>query len=80
MLGKRIVAANAAIANTTTAVKLRVGKTVIETPRKAGLGWVDALANYLSIAADGTPQVCVPVYSLTINGDTGDLGGPAEIV
>ncbi|MGI6417077.1 MAG: neutral/alkaline non-lysosomal ceramidase N-terminal domain-containing protein [Thermoguttaceae bacterium] len=79
LLGKRIVAANAAIANTTTAVKLRVGKTVIETPRKAGLGWVDALANYSSIAADGTPQVCVPVYSLTINGDTVIWAAPLEL-
>jgi neutral ceramidase len=79
LLGERILAANAAIANTTAAVKLWVGRTVVETPRKAGLGWLDALANYSSISADGTPQVRVPVYSLIINGDTVIWAAPLEL-
>jgi hypothetical protein len=58
---------------------LRVEKTIVETPRKAGLGWVDALANYSSITADGTPQVRVPVYTLTINGDTVIWAAPLEL-
>lgn len=79
LLGERILAANAAIANSTSDVTLRVGKTVVETSRKAGLGWPDALADYSSVSADGTPQVRVPVYSLVINGDTVIWAAPLEL-
>jgi len=79
LLGERILAANAAIENTTADVTLRVGKTVVETPRKAGLGWPDTLADYSSISADGTPQVRVPVCSLVINGDTVIWAAPLEL-
>ena len=79
LLGERILAANAAIANSTSDVTLRVGKTVVETPRKAGLGWPGALADYSSVSADGTPQVRVPVYSLVINGDTVIWAAPLEL-
>ena len=65
--------------NTTADVRLRVGKTVVETPRKPGLGWPDAMADYSSISADGTPQVRVPVYSLTINADTVIWAAPLEL-
>jgi len=79
LLGERILAANAAMGNTTAHVTLRLGKTVVETPRKAGLGWPDALADYSSISADGTPQVRVPVYTLTINSDTVIWAAPLEL-
>lgn len=79
LLGERILAANAAIENTTADVTLRVGRTFVETPRKPGLGWPDALAEYSSISADGTPQVRVPVYSLTINADTVIWAAPLEL-
>lgn len=79
LLGEPILAANAAIENTTADVTLRVGKTVVETPRKAGLGWPDALAEYSTISADGTPQVRVPVHSLIINNDTVIWAAPLEL-
>jgi hypothetical protein len=79
LLGERILVANAAMGNTTADVTLRVGKTFVETPRKAGLGWPDALADYSSLSADGTPQVRVPVYSLTINSDTVIWAAPLEL-
>jgi hypothetical protein len=79
LLGERILAANAAIGNTTADVTLKVGKSVVETPRKAGLGWLDVLADYSAISADGTPQVRVPVYSLTINSDTVIWAAPLEL-
>ena len=79
LLGERILAANAAIGNATADVTLRVGKTIVETPRKAGLDWPDALAEYSFITADGIPLVRVPVYSLTINGDTVIWAAPLEL-
>jgi hypothetical protein len=79
LLGERILAANAAIVKTTSDVTLRVGQTVVETPRKAGLGWPDSLADYFAMSADGTPQVRVPVYSLAINSDTVIWAAPLEL-
>ena len=79
LLGDRILAANRAIADTTGEVSLSLGKTVIETPRKAGLGWLDGLGDYASVSADGAPQVRVPVYSLTINHDTVLWAAPLEL-
>jgi neutral ceramidase len=79
LLGKRILAANAAIENTTADVTLRAAKMVVETPRKAALGWPDNLADYSSISSDATPQVRVPVYSLTINSDTVIWAAPLEL-
>ena len=79
LLGERILAANAALKETAADVTLRLGKIVVETPRKAGLGWVDALAEDSSTSADGTHQVRVPVYSLTINSDTVIWAAPLEL-
>ena len=79
LLGERIVAANASIAGTTSNVSLSIGKTVIETPRKNGLGWPDDLAEYASVSKDGIKQVCVTVYSLTINRDTVIWAAPLEL-
>jgi hypothetical protein len=79
LLGERILTANAAVRNATADVRLRVGKTVVETPRRAGLGWPEALASYASTSADGTPLVRVPVYSLTVNSDTAIWAAPLEL-
>jgi neutral ceramidase len=79
LLGDRILATNAAIAETTTNVDVSIGKTVIETPRKAGLGWLDELAEYASVSEDGVKQVRIPVYSLTINHDTVIWAAPLEL-
>ncbi len=79
LLGDAIVAANASMTATTADVSLALGKTVVETPRRAGLGWTDRLADYASVSDDGTPQVRVPVYSLTINRDTVIWAAPLEL-
>jgi hypothetical protein len=79
LLGDRIIAANAAIGETTAKVSFSIGKTVIETPRKSGLGWPDDLSQYASVSKDGVQQVRVPVYSLTINGDTVIWAAPLEL-
>jgi hypothetical protein len=79
LLGDRIVAANAAMAETTANVSFSIGKTVIETPRKNGLGWPDDLSEYTSVSKDGVNQVRVPVYSLTINRDIVLWAAPLEL-
>jgi hypothetical protein len=79
LLGEPILAAQAAIGNATADVTLRLGKTVVETPRKHGMGWPDTLADYSSTSPDGTPLVRVPIYSLTINDDTVIWAAPLEL-
>ncbi len=79
LLGDRILAANASILETTPSVVFSIGKTLIETPRRAGLGWLDELAEYASVSADAVEQVRVPVYSLTINRDTVIWAAPLEL-
>jgi hypothetical protein len=79
LLGDKILAANASIQHTTAKVTFVLGKTVIETPRKAGLGWLDNLADYACVSADGTNLVRVPVRSLMINRDTVIWAAPLEL-
>ncbi len=79
LLGERIVAANASIAETTSDVSLSIGKTTIETPRKSGLGWPDELADYASVSKEDVKLVHIPVYSLTINRDTVIWAAPLEL-
>lgn len=79
LLGQRILAANRAIKSTTANVRFQVGKTVIKTPRKAGLGWSEDLAEYSPASTDSAPQVGIPVYSLIINGDTVIWAAPLEL-
>jgi hypothetical protein len=79
LLGDRILATNAGVKDVTADVSLKLGKTVVETPRKAGLGWLDTVAEYSSDSADGTHQVRVPVYSLIINRDTVIWAAPLEL-
>ena len=79
LLGDRILAANASITECTTNVVFSVGKTVIETPRRAEMGWMDEMAEYASVSENGVNQVRVPVYSLTINRDTVIWAAPLEL-
>lgn len=79
ILREAILAVNETIAETTADVAFSLGKTLIETPRRAGLGWSDSLPDYTAAAADGTALVRVPVYSLTLNGDTAIWAAPLEL-
>lgn len=79
LLGQQILAANDSIRETTADVSLKIGKTVIETPRRAGLPWVDEMAKYASVSANGVNQVRVPVCTLTINKDTVIWAAPLEL-
>jgi len=74
-----IISVNESIAETTADVLLSIGKTVVETPRRAGLGWPDDMAEYASVSEQGAAQVRVPVYSLTVNDDTVIWAAPLEL-
>jgi neutral ceramidase len=78
-LGEPIIALNMTISETTGDVKLATGKVLIDTPRKEGLGWIDTLAEFATTSPEGAPLVRIPVYSLTINGDTGIWAAPLEL-
>jgi len=79
LLGDRILAVNSSIEETTADVVFSIGKTVVETPRREGLGWLDDLREYASVSKDGVDQVRIPVYTLTINGDTVIWAAPLEL-
>jgi hypothetical protein len=74
-----IITVNESITDTTADVAFSIGKTVVETPRRAGLEWPDSLAEYASVSERGVAQVRVPVYSLTINNDTVLWAAPLEL-
>ena len=58
-LGQPILALYQFVAETTDHVKLNIGKTIVETPRKEGLGWLDELAAYTT-TIDGVHHVRIP--------------------
>ena len=77
-LGEPILALNESIEETSGDVTLALGKTVIETPRKEGLGWLDDLAGYASVV-DGLHHVRIPVFTLVLNSDTIIWAAPLEL-
>jgi hypothetical protein len=79
LLGDPILAATARITSTTPQIELTLGADVVETPRKAGLGWAPELANYTRTASDGTNLVRMPVRFLRINNDVAIWSAPIEL-
>ena len=77
-LGDPIIALNESIGETSADVTLQIGGTAIETPRKEGLGWLDALADYATVV-DEVHHVRIPVPTLVINGDTVIWAAPLEL-
>ena len=79
LLGDRILQANRSLRSGTSKVTLWVGKTVIESPRKEGFGWVEELAHYLRVTDIGVSLVRVPVRFLKINRDLVIWSAPVEL-
>jgi len=77
LLGKRILETNAALRNAGE-VKLWLGETAVETPRKAGLAWPAELPGYASVGPSGENRVRIPVRVLRI-GDTAIWIAPVEL-
>ena len=79
LLGDRILQANRSLKGGTSKVVLWTGETVIETPRKAGFGWVEELAHYLRVTETGVSLIRVPVRFLKINQDLVLWTAPVEL-
>jgi neutral ceramidase len=79
LLGNRILEANQRIEYTTASVKLHLGEEVVETPRKAGIGWASDLSKYLRVTSAGETMVRLPVRFLKINSDIVVWAAPIEL-
>lgn len=79
LLGDPIIAANSRLGPTTPDVELTPGETIVETPRKEGLGWAPDLGNYLRMTSTGTAMIRLPVRFLRINKDVAIWAAPLEL-
>lgn len=79
LLGKKILEANKTITATTREVTLKTGATMVETPRKQGLGWPADLGNYTRTTATGVQLVRLPVRFLKINEEVAIWSAPLEL-
>jgi len=79
LLGDRILEANRKITVTTQEVTLRIGSSVLETPRKSRLGWVPYLESYSRTSKSGTNFVRLPIRFLKINEDVAIWCAPLEL-
>ena len=79
LLGDRILAANNSLAKATSQVRLRASESVVETPRRAGLGWDQSLGNYLHAATGEAGAIRMPVRFLFINDDVALWSAPVEL-
>jgi hypothetical protein len=78
LLGDKILEANKKILSTSDSVKLFTGSIIVESPRKANLGWPSYLEKYNS-TQNGVNMVKVPVRFLKINNDVAIWSAPLEL-
>ncbi|MEZ5355323.1 MAG: neutral/alkaline non-lysosomal ceramidase N-terminal domain-containing protein [Bryobacteraceae bacterium] len=80
LLGDRILEALYALPAATADVRLRTAEKIVETPRKATLGWTDDLSAYTRKTPDGRGNlVKLPVRFLSINSETMLWAAPLEM-
>ena len=79
LLGDKILEANKKIISDLDQVRLSVGALVIETPRKAGLGWPADMGNYSKTTRSGMNFVRLPVRFLLINDNIALWSAPLEL-
>lgn len=79
LLGDKILEANRSIRAMSSDVTFWIGKTVVETPRKKGFGWVDELEDYNRVTDDGVNLARIPVWFLKINDNIAIWGAPLEL-
>ena len=78
LVGDRILSALQSLGAATDHATLQVGESTVETPRKAGLSWPEAMARYSRTDAAGSSLVRLPVRFLRIN-DTLIWSAPVEM-
>ncbi len=79
LLGDKIIAAYHLMGPTTSHVRLTLGETTVETPRKAGMGWAPDLGKYTRTTSGGESLVLLPVRFLRINNDIAIWSAPIEL-
>ena len=79
LLGDKIIAAYHLMGPTTSDVRLTLGETTVETPRKAGMGWAPDLGKYTRTTSGGESLVLLPVRFLRINNDIAIWSAPIEL-
>ncbi len=79
LLGDKIIRLSESVQKATSDVQIVAGQTIIETPRKPGLGWLKELSDYSHVNDDGVAMIRVPVYSLSINDRAVIWGAPLEL-
>jgi hypothetical protein len=78
LLGDKILEANKKIVSATEEVRLKSSELIVETPRKAGLGWSADLNKYTS-TKKGINMVRLPLRFLKINEDVAIWSAPIEL-
>lgn len=79
LLGDKILEANEKIAIESGEIKLTSGSLIIETPRKAGLGWPADMSKYTRTSKAGINLVRLPVRFLRINENIAIWSAPLEL-
>lgn len=79
LLGDKIIAAYHLMGPATADVRLSLGATTVETPRKAGMGWAKDLGNYTRTTSTGETMVLLPIRFLRINNDIAIWSAPVEL-
>jgi hypothetical protein len=79
MLGDKIIAANDRIGRTPSTVRLVAGEQIVETPRKANMGWAPDLAKYLRQTDAGETVIRLPIRFLRVNEDVAIWAAPLEL-
>ena len=78
LLGEKILAANATLGGATAPAALRLSEKIVETPRRADIGWPAELGQYAAKSPAGADLIRIPVRMLAI-GDTVLWGAPVEL-
>jgi neutral ceramidase len=79
LLGDRILEALEGLPRATSDVSLRTAERIVETPRKAALGWTDDLGTYRRPDSSVGNLVRLPVWFLSVNSDTVIWAAPLEL-
>jgi hypothetical protein len=79
LVGDKIIAANHRIGPTTSDVRLSLGESTVETPRRTGLGWATDLGKYTRTTSAGETLVLLPLRFLRINNDIAIWSAPVEL-
>lgn len=79
LLGDKIIQANQKILSTTNEVTLNAASMIVQTPRKADLGWPSDMSKYSFTTKTGVNMVQLPIRFLKINDDVAIWSAPLEL-